>query len=199
MLVPQMYLSEEYLTQQGLSLTFPLRFISKVDFQGPDECWLWLGSVRWFKNKQQAHGQIWRGIRNPNGGWNGLIYAHVAAWLLWRGLIPDGQQVQHCCPGKHEPLCCNPKHLKLGNPSDNSQDMVAQGTAHVTKVSYPGELNGVSKLTWEKVREIRAMYSTGAYTQWDLAREHRVSQAVISKIVRHEMWIETGAGNPDTR
>jgi hypothetical protein len=179
-----------YLESQRLSPTFPERFWAKVGPPNENGCRLWTGSVRWLKNGIGAHGQLWRGVRNNRGTWQGLIYAHVAAWILTKGPVPEGLQVQHCCPGTHNPLCV--VHLKLGTSKDNTHDMYDQGKAkfHKGHHLFRGEENGCSKLTWEKVREIRYKYATGIYTQWDLAHEYGVAQGIISGVVRHAAWIE---------
>ena len=46
------------------------------------------------------------------------------------------------------------------------------------------------KLTLEKVREIRAMYKTGNYTQKQLEEIFTIDQTQISNIVRNKQWIE---------
>lgn len=47
-----------------------------------------------------------------------------------------------------------------------------------------------AKLTWDKVREIRAKYATGNFTQYDLAPMYGVSVATISRIVKNKIWQE---------
>ena len=47
-----------------------------------------------------------------------------------------------------------------------------------------------SKLTWDIVREIRAKYKTGEYTQKQLAEEYGLSRMHVSLIVRNKTWIE---------
>ena len=52
-----------------------------------------------------------------------------------------------------------------------------------------GERNGSAKLTWEKVREIRAKAREGVM-QKDLALEYNVSIACISNLVNKRHWKE---------
>lgn len=105
---------------------------------------------------------------------NGKPYAHRNAYRLWKGDIPDGLFVCHTCDVRH---CVNPDHLFIGDPCDNSADMVQKGRS--AKIPQ--------KLTVEKVIAIRERYAAGE-TQTALASEYGVSQVMVSKVVRRLMW-----------
>lgn len=51
-----------------------------------------------------------------------------------------------------------------------------------------GELNGRSKLTWEKVIDIRWAYEHTGYSQMDIAKEYRLAQATVWSIVNNLTW-----------
>lgn len=51
-----------------------------------------------------------------------------------------------------------------------------------------GESNRKSKLTIEKVKEIRKLYSTGEYIQEELANIYNVSKSCISSIITYKRW-----------
>jgi len=53
-----------------------------------------------------------------------LIGAHVAAYELVWGPLPEGQLVRHRCD-RH--LCCNPHHLAPGTALENAADIRAAG------------------------------------------------------------------------
>jgi hypothetical protein len=113
-----------------------LRFLRHVSVERTDAggvgCWVWLGA------RQDMH--AWRGNeRNPRYAgarcnWRGHFrldgkrwYAHRAAWVLWRGPIPEGLVVRHArgC----DTLCVNPSHLRLGTALDNAADRQADRAA----------------------------------------------------------------------
>jgi HNH endonuclease len=71
--------------------------------------------------------------------------AHKLAYEIWVRRVPDGYQVQHRC---NNPLCCNPDHLILGTPRQNSRYMVETGRAPT------GMRHGKAKLTTEQVQRI---------------------------------------------
>lgn len=183
----QIDITPEFLASQRLSATFPQRLRAKLLPPNENGCILWSGARRMFKNGVDSHGQVWRGVQNPvTKSWTGLIYAHVAIWTITYGPIPEGLQVQHNCPNKHNGLCCNVDHLKLGKPRENSTDMMAQGTAnyHVGHRKSPiGELNPAAKITQLQAEEIRAKYTGKIGEQNALAREYETSQATIWKVL----------------
>lgn len=153
------------------------RFWNTVDLNGPihpvyGKCWIWLGG-----KSRNGYGQFTisnRGIR-----------AHRYSYELHIGPIPEGLSVLHHCDN---PSCVNPKHLFVGSTFDNHQDKVRKGR------QAKGETNGFSKLSDDEIREIRRRYKLkrGYHDpvngQNGLAREFKVTQALISLVVRNEIW-----------
>ena len=84
-----------------------VRFWSKVDIKGSQDCWLWTAG----KN---------------NGGYgtfafNGQgVVSHRVSWLLSQHEIPEGMVVAHKC---NTPLCVNPDHLYLCTQKENIAQM----------------------------------------------------------------------------
>jgi hypothetical protein len=177
--------------------TLAERFWPKVDQSGrPDACWPWLRG-----RSKQGYGKFRLGGRGSQ-----TVGAHRVAWELTHGPIPDGLWVCHRCDN---PPCCNPGHLFLGTPTDNTADAFAKGRMRSPFELTPperrarglrsgahthperivrGEAQGAAKLTEPQVVEIRERYAAGGLRQVDLAAEFGVSQTLISKVVRREAW-----------
>lgn len=114
-------------------------------------CWNWTGA-----KEKAGYGSI---------RYNGKSQrASRLSWLLTFRPIPDELFILHECDN---PSCINPEHLFLGTHQDNMQDMTRKGR------------HGSLVLTSIKSEEIRAKYATGLYSQRDLAKEYKVSQATI--------------------
>lgn len=104
--------------------------------------------------------------------------AHRVAFFLSTGIDPIGQVVRHSCDN---PICCNPKHLLIGTSADNVADRVKR------KRSTRGSAHPCAKLQAMQVLAIRARLSEGE-TCASLAKEFRVSSALISGIKRRRDW-----------
>lgn len=144
---------------------FKERFWEKVNVIGVDECWEWMGA--------KSHGY---GLIGVNGK---MIGTHVISWELHNSAVPDGLCVCHHCDNRK---CVNPTHLFLGTLADNIQDMIKKNR------QARGENHGLAKLKDEQVLEIRIKYSTGEFTQKQLAEEYKIDQAGISNIVNRKTW-----------
>jgi DNA-binding transcriptional regulator YiaG len=104
------------------------------------------------------------------------IMAYRAAWILFVGPIPDGRHVLHKCDRRS---CVNVDHLKLGTHNDNMKDMMNRNRVNRN--------NKWTKLTIEKVREIRKKFASGI-KQPVLAKEYGVHRSNIGLIVRRKAW-----------
>lgn len=145
------------------------RFHSYVDRSGgPDACWPWKGA----RDKRKPYGFFWarRSYR-----------AHRVAFAIGTGVVvPDNVMVRHVkC---NNPPCCNHAHLDLGSHHDNVTDRVAAGR------SARGERNGASKLTREKVLEIRARARDGESASNVLGPEYGVSSTTVRQIRDGVIW-----------
>ena len=87
-----------------MSISVKDRFWKKVQIpQTDDGCWNWLGA------------------KSPNGygkGYDGnkVISAHRLAFILLRGPIPQGLQIDHLCRNRS---CVNPEHMEAVSQREN--------------------------------------------------------------------------------
>lgn len=141
----------------------------------------------------------WQGARNTSGygtlKWEGKrVQAHRVAYFLTHGGIKlmtgfrdigkaarYRRFVLHRCDNK---ACCNPAHLFLGSMGTNLKDAYDKGR----KVQPRGAAHANAKLSTADVRAIRLCYIRGKVRQVDLAAHYRVSQRVISLVVRGETY-----------
>jgi hypothetical protein len=150
------------------------RFWSQVDKSaGPDACWPWTGS-----RSDSGYGSF--GLARKQIG------SHRQSYLLTFGPIPDGLWVLHRCDN---PPCCNPAHLFLGTPGNNTQDALNKGRltcgdSHWTRL-HPerllrGEQNPQSKLTDTHREEVIAA-RVGGETVAELAARFGVHEHVVRR------------------
>jgi hypothetical protein len=136
-------------------------------------------------------GGCWVWSRATSAGYGSMTIcgrsqrAHVVAWSISRRqTVPKGMCVCHSCDN---PLCVNPDHLFLGTRSDNMNDMVSKGRHGGPPPSLSGEDNPASRLTSEKVDQIRLALRRGEVQQ-RIADRFGVSQSTISKINMGLSW-----------
>lgn len=132
---------------------------------------------------------IWIAATRTSG--NGFTYgqfsldhypekAHRAAWMLYRGPIPDGLFVCHRCDN---PLCVNPEHLFLGTALDNMRDMYSKG-----RDGCVGERSYNAVLSESIVRELREQYvDTGASIR-SIAIQRGLAYRTVVDAIRGITW-----------
>lgn len=143
------------------------RFWPRLKIADPNKCWEWTG------HKLRGYGQIGAGGRQ-----HGLLYTHVLAWMIENGTnVPAGMLVCHKCDNRS---CCNPDHLFLGTPKDNTQEMIAKRRhAHGDRCA--------KKLRATDISTIRARAMGGGNHRL-IAADYGVSRSLISSIANGRRW-----------
>ena len=155
------------------SMTIPaIRFLQTCDHKNLSrtECWVWAGSMN-----SNGYGRFIQGNRH--------LLAHRASYEFFIGPI-GGLKVCHTCDNR---ACVNPHHLWLGTQSDNLKD--ASNKGRMFRPDTNAERNGKTKLTWDDVRKIRKMASSGRRKSI-IAEDFNVSPSSISDIVNMRTWKE---------
>jgi hypothetical protein len=116
----------------------------------------------------------WNGSKNHQGygrmGGNEAGIPHRAHRIYYeraKGPIPHGLDLDHLCRNRG---CVNPDHLEAVSRATN------------LRRGYR------TKLTEEKVREIRERLSRGGITQSCLAKEYGVGETMIGAIKHNRKW-----------
>lgn len=117
-----------------------------------------------------------------NGKW---CSAHRLAYEIANGEIPEGMHVLHHCDNR---CCCDPAHLFLGSHADNMADMTRKGRHGGHPPRHQGTDFPHAKLDEYKVREIRRLFASGAWTKKSLADSFGVSATVVSTVISRTAW-----------
>jgi len=136
---------------------------------GPAACWPWKGKV-----EKSGYARTLVGSGEDRQHW----LCHRLAWMIANGPIPDGLDVCHKCDNRR---CCNPACFFLGTQRDNMQDAVSK-----RRHAYGERNGGGGVLTPDAVRLIR--FFRGIHTQQELADATGVTQSIVSKVQRREIW-----------
>lgn len=109
-------------------------------------------------------------------------FAHRFAYMAFSGVDPKHQLVRHKCDNRK---CCNPEHLELGTPKDNTEDAIKRGR-------FPrGETSGHAKLTEQSIvaiRELKRRHPGRSGIGLFLSRWMGVNDRCISAVVNGKSW-----------
>lgn len=138
----------------------------KIEQRGADECWPWIashskgyGAFRYGDKQYKAHRVIYA-ITNGGIDWSAPDSNYAKGFVL------------HTCDNS---LCCNPKHLYLGDIWDNMRDKVER--------KRQSRLRTTAVFTLEQAATIRSELNEGK-TRRELAEKYGVAYSVIKDIKR---------------
>lgn len=147
-----------------------MRFWSKVDMRGPDECWEWQASLH-----TSGYGRFKIASYTT-------VMANRFALVSARNEEPLHLFALHKCDN---PKCCNPNHLYFGTHTQNMRDKVRRGRSNSGDQS--GAKNGAAKLTDEQLAVIVQRIKDG-WTNTKIAADMPVSHSMVSLIRLGKMW-----------
>lgn len=151
------------------------RFATKFKVNPDSGCWEWIGAT----DGRKGYGQIYFNGRTAR--------ASRVAWLLYKGMIPDGSHVCHLCDN---PACVNPNHLFLGSRSDNMRDCVEKGRhGSVTRPERRPRGSGhyLAKLSEHMVIEARRLFREGVNCA-DLSSRYGIDDSTVRRALTGEGW-----------
>lgn len=136
------------------------------------------GTIKQLKHATNAYGYAVVSLRRDGRSYKKFI--HLLVLETFFGERPNNSVARHLDGDKENNSAPN---LRWGSYSENERDKLLHGTGN------QGARHGMSKLTEDDVREIRA----SAEPQRTLARQYQVSQSNISRIKRRATWRITHA------
>lgn len=156
------------------------RVLAKIEIIPISGCWIFMGALN-----ETGYGIVGLGgspARNDR--------AHRITFRHFVSEIPEGMWVLHRCD---VPACCNPDHLFLGTPADNTKDMIRKGRGSTPPRNHHdvGSNRYNAKLNEEIVAVARAMVASGKtmYAAWKwLERQCGIGRKPAYKMLHGESW-----------
>ena len=111
------------------------------------------------------------------------ILAHRFVWIVFKGEIPDGYEINHINGIKNDNRLCN---LELVTKSEN--ELHKRRVLHKKGGTTRGEHSSMSKLTWEDVLDIRWLWNERVRDKIGMGVEFGVTQQNINHIVFNRTW-----------
>lgn len=148
---------------------------------GPGACHIFTGRIITNRGPLGGYGRVSTTHLPGAEGERRHVYAHVLAYVLAYGPVPEGQEVAHSAGCNV--LCCNPSHLRATSHADNLADSIREGRGALP-LAKAIEIDKIMKLTGGKVNKSK------------LARAFRTTRGVVDKILTGPSWrcaIEGGA------
>lgn len=139
-----------------------------------DGCWVWQGKLNNF-----GYGCFTKII----DGEKVEVRAHRKSYEIFKGEISDGLCVCHTCDN---PSCCNPDHLWLGTPKENTNDMIKKNRGR-HRLNENKRAHAAGKLTENQVIEMRELHKNGMNRK-EIKEKFKISQSQVSGILTYKFW-----------
>jgi hypothetical protein len=103
-----------------------------IDMKGGDSsvCWPWTGALG--KKNERPYVRVGKRVR----------LAYQVVWELVNGEDVGVRLIRHTCDN---PICCNPKHLKIGTQRENMKDMKERDRHGISRIVKNAWLNLAAK------------------------------------------------------
>jgi hypothetical protein len=165
----------KYINKFGLNkskLNYKEKFWTYVDKKSNNKCWEWKKSLT-----KTGYGKYWYN--------NKCHLSHRLAYIFAFGNIPQNKFVCHKCDN---PKCCNPNHLFLGTPKQNTDDMIRkQRQQNYSNVLY-GENHPRAKLNNNDIKEIRFLHKNKLMKVKEIAKKFNISIPTLECIIYNKTW-----------
>lgn len=138
------------------------------------------GCLEWTGALVKGYPRLYVGKVDGDDAWR-AGHRYSLERKLGRPLLTEEIACHQC----DNPICINPDHLEVGSHQDNMNEMKER------KRAATGEKNSMTSLTWDEVREIRAVSLDVKHSV--LATKYKVSPQTIARIRKGETWREQGS------
>lgn len=133
------------------------RFLTKIQIDNPDGCWIWIAAKRNEYGCMKIDGRT--------------CYAHQVSYKLFTGELEPGLKLLHSCDN---PLCVNPSHLTQNTQRENVLDAMRK-----QRITVPREPRQFIK---SQLAAIRRDYKRGM-SQRKLAAKHQLPLTTVRRVL----------------
>lgn len=137
------------------------------------------------KGKELSPATNWKGYLHINLCREGKMTPGIIHRLVLSAFVgpcPDGHECNHISGDKTDNRIQN---LEWVTPSENRLHAYANGLTPAKR----GESNGMAKLTWATVEEIRKLYASGAHSYRQLGDRFGVTKSAIHAVISGRTWL----------
>lgn len=154
----------------------PMAFLTGALTEQTDSCIDWPFAAAHFAREPDGSRGLGYGIIRIAGR---TVRAHVFVCEAVYGARPVNHEAAHRCGRR---CCINHRHLRWATRAENQADRVDHGT------SNRGERQWMTKLTPEKVLELRRLAEAGTLCQREAAERLGVGRKTLNDAIRGRTW-----------